>query len=63
MTSYKVTMTPASADWQPGDLRWACGYHLGLWQSFTDPAKAYDCMEDATALGFAVALEHVEEPK
>jgi hypothetical protein len=61
MTRYKVTMTPDSSGWEPTDLRAVAGFHLGLWQEFTDPKKAYECMENAAGLGWSVALEHVED--
>lgn len=57
---YKVTMIPDVTGWKPDDLRCIAGFHEGLWQEFTDPSKARDCAESATALGFAVSVEYLE---
>lgn len=59
--TYRVTMTPDTSSWAEDDLRWAAGFHCGLWQHVPDAETAAEHVKIATDLGWSAIMQPMEE--
>lgn len=58
----RLIMTPDTSEWAEGDLRFAAGYHKGLWQDFADETEAAATGKWLASRGWTVTIRSMGEP-